>query len=291
MTIRPRRSVLYMPGSNARAVEKAKTLPADGIILDLEDSVAPDAKETARQQVVAAVKAGGFGRREVFIRVNGIDTPWHADDLVAAARAAPDAILVPKVQSPETLELIGRRLLDMGTHHKTRIWAMIETPLALFNILAIAAEAKDSETRLSGFVMGTNDLAKDTRARLVPGRMPMLPWLTTCVAAARIYGIDILDGVYNDLGNTDGLAIECIQGVELGFDGKTLIHPNQIEPCNKAFSPSPEEVVWARKMIAAFDLPENKSKGVVSIDGRMVERLHADMARRTVAIAEAVAGQ
>jgi citrate lyase subunit beta / citryl-CoA lyase len=291
MTIRPRRSVLYMPGSNARAVEKAKTLPADGIILDLEDSVAPDAKETARQQVVAAVKAGGFGRREVFIRVNGIDTPWHADDLVAAARAAPDAILVPKVQSAETLELIGRRLLDMGTHHKTRIWAMIETPLALFNILAIAAEAKDSETRLSGFVMGTNDLAKDTRARLVPGRMPMLPWLTTCVAAARIYGIDILDGVYNDLGNTDGLAMECMQGVELGFDGKTLIHPNQIEPCNKAFSPSPEEIVWARKMIAAFDLPENKSKGVVSIDGRMVERLHADMARRTVAIAEAVAGQ
>ena len=204
MTIRPRRSVLYMPGSNARALEKAKTLPADGVILDLEDSVAPDAKEAARAQVVDVVKAGGFGTREVFIRVNGVDTPWHADDLAAAAHAAPDAILVPKISNPEMLEMIGRRLLDMGTDHKTRIWAMIETPLAIFNILSIAAEAKDSESRLSGFVMGTNDLAKDTRARLVPGRAPMLGWLSTCVAAARIYGIDILDGVYNDIGNAEG---------------------------------------------------------------------------------------
>ena len=288
MSLRPRRSLLYMPGSNARALEKAKTLAADGVILDLEDSVAPDAKEAARQQVVDTVKAGGFGAREVFIRVNGVDTPWHADDLAAAAHAAPDAILVPKISNPEMLEMIGRRLLDMGTDHKTRVWAMIETPLAIFNILSIAAEAKDSESRLSGFVMGTNDLAKDTRARLVPGRAPMLGWLSTCVAAARIYGIDILDGVYNDIGNADGFVAECKQGVELGFDGKTLIHPNQIAPCNTAFSPSPEEVALARKMIAAFDLPENKSKGVVSIDGRMVERLHADMARRTVAVAEAI---
>ena len=291
MTIRPRRSVLYMPGSNARALEKAKTLCADGVILDLEDSVAPDAKEAARQQVTDAVKTGGFGTREVFIRINGVDTPWHADDLAAAAHAAPDAILVPKISSPEMLEMIGRRLLDMGTNHKTRVWAMIETPLAVFNILSIAAEAKDSESRLSGLVMGTNDLAKDTRARLVPGRAPMLSWLSTCVAAARIYGIDILDGVYNDIGNTDGFEMECRQGVELGFDGKTLIHPNQIAPCNTAFSPSPEEVALARKMIAAFDLPESNSKGVVSIDGRMVERLHADMARRTVAIAEAIAAR
>ena len=290
MTVRPRRSVLYMPGSNTRALEKAKTLPADGVILDLEDSVAPEAKQAARQQVADAVKAGGFGKREVFIRVNGVDTPWHADDLSAAAHAAPDAILVPKVSNADTLELIGRRLLDMGTDHKTRVWAMIETPLAIFNILSIAAEASDSESRLSGFVMGTNDLAKDTRARLVPGRAPMLPWLTTCIAAARIYGVDILDGVYNDIGNADGFAQECQQGVELGFDGKTLIHPNQIEPCNNAFSPSPAEIEQARKMIAAFDLPENKGKGVVSIDGRMVERLHADMARRTVAIAEAGRG-
>jgi citrate lyase subunit beta/citryl-CoA lyase len=288
MTIRPRRSVLYMPGSNARALEKAKTLSVDGVILDLEDSVAPDAKETARKQVVDAVKAGGFGKREVFVRVNGVDTPWHADDLAAAAHAAPDAILVPKIVNPDMLEMIGRRLLDMGTDHKTRVWAMIETPLGIFNILSIAAEAKDSESRLSGFIMGTNDLAKDTRARLVPGRAPMLSWLSTCVAAARIYGIDILDGVYNDIGNADGFEMECRQGVELGFDGKTLIHPNQIEPCNTAFSPAADEVAWARKMIAAFELPENKSKGVVSIDGRMVERLHADMARRTVAVAEAI---
>lgn len=288
MAIRPRRSVLYMPGSNVRALEKAKTLPVDGVIVDLEDSVAPEAKETARKQAADAVKAGGFGGREVFIRINGVDSPWHADDLSAAARAAPDVILVPKVSTPDTLELIGRRLLDMGTDRKTRVWAMIETPLAIFNILSIAAEARDSETRLSGFVMGTNDLAKDTRARLVPGRAPMLPWLSMCVAAARVHGIDILDGVYNDIGNADGFINECRQGVDLGFDGKTLIHPSQIEPCNTAFSPSPPEVEWARKMIKAFDLPENKGKGVVSIDGRMVERLHADMARRTVAIAEAI---
>jgi citrate lyase subunit beta / citryl-CoA lyase len=289
MSIRPRRSVLYMPGSNARAIEKAKTLPADGVILDLEDSVAPETKEAARKQVTDAVKAGGFGAREIFIRVNGVDTPWHADDLAAAAHAAPDAILIPKVSKPDTLELIGRRLLDMAAGHKTRVWAMIETPLAIFNILSIARAASDSETRLSGFVMGTNDLAKDTRARLVPGRAPMLPWLAMCVAAARIYGVEILDGVYNDIGNSDGFAKECAQGVELGFDGKTLIHPSQIEPCNLAFSPSPAEVEQARKMIAAFDLPENKGKGVVSIEGRMVERLHADMARRTVAIAAAIA--
>ena len=288
MAIRPRRSVLYMPGSNVRALEKAKTLPVDGVIVDLEDSVAPEAKETARKQAADAVKAGGFGGREVFIRINGVDSPWHADDLSAAARAAPDVILVPKVSTPDTMELIGRRLLDMGTDRKTRVWAMIETPLAIFNILSIAAEARDSETRLSGFVMGTNDLAKDTRARLVPGRAPMLPWLSMCVAAARVHGIDILDGVYNDIGNADGFINECRQGVDLGFDGKTLIHPSQIEPCNTAFSPSPAEVEWARKMIKAFDLPENKGKGVVSIDGRMVERLHADMARRTVAIAEAI---
>jgi len=291
MIVHPRRSVLYMPGSNARALEKAKTLAADGVILDLEDSVAPEAKESARRQVAEAVKAGGFGARQVFIRVNGIDTPWHVEDLAAAAQAAPEAILVPKVSNPETLELVGRRLLDMHIDHKTRVWAMIETPLAIFNILAIAAAARDSESRLAGFVMGTNDLAKDTRARLVPGRAPMLPWLTLCVAAARIHGIEILDGVYNDIGNVQGFAAECAQGVELGFDGKTLIHPSQIEPCNKAFSPSAEEVAAARKTIAAFDLPENKNKGVVSIDGRMVERLHADMARRTVAIAQAIAAR
>ena len=265
MTIRPRRSVLYMPGSNARAIEKARSLPADGVILDLEDAVAPEAKEQARAQVAAAVKAGGFGAREVFIRVNGIDTPWHADDFSAAAHAGPDAILVPKISAVEQLERVGQRLLDMKADLKIRIWAMIETPAAIFNIMTLAAEAHDSETRLAGFVMGTNDLAKETRARLVPGREPMLPWLATCVLAARAHGVAILDGVYNDLGDVEGFGRECRQGRDMGFDGKTLIHPNQIEPCNAAFSPSADEVAQARVIIAAFDRPENRDKGVVQI--------------------------
>jgi citrate lyase subunit beta/citryl-CoA lyase len=291
MTIRPRRSVLYMPGSNTRALEKAKTLPADGVILDLEDAVAPDAKAAARDKVVAAVKAGGFGAREVFIRTNGFDTPWFADDLAAAAGAAPDAILIPKISTGEQLELIAQRLLSTHADRRVRIWAMIETPAAIFNVRAIAAAAKDEETRLTGFVMGTNDLAKETRARLVPGRAPMVPWLMTCVLAAREHGIDILDGVYNDIANAEGFVAECTQACDFGFDGKTLIHPNQIGPCNAAFSPSADEVAQARKMIAAFDLPENKNKGVVQIEGRMVERMHAEMARRTVAIAQAIEGR
>ena len=286
--IRPRRSVLFMPGSNARALEKARSLAADGIIFDLEDSVAPDEKPNARAQIAKALSDGGFGGRERIIRTNAPASSFWQDDSALAAQARPDAILVPKIAGPEDIAAIGTRLDQLGADPAIRLWVMIETPLAIFNILSIAAAAKDSESRLSGFVMGTNDLARDTRARLVPGRAPMVGWLSTCVAAARVYGIDILDGVYNDIGNTDGFDMECRQGVEFGFDGKTLIHPNQIEPCNTAFSPSPEEVALARKMIAAFDLPENKSKGVVSIDGRMVERLHADMARRTVAIAEAI---
>jgi len=291
MTIRPRRSVLYMPGSNARAIEKARTLPADGVIIDLEDAVAPDAKVQARDQVAAAVKQGGFGAREVFIRVNGIDTPWHAEDMKAAAQAAPDAILIPKINNSDQLEMVGRRLLDMGCNKKTRIWAMIETPFAILNILDIASAAKDSETRLSGFVLGTNDLAKETSAKLLPGRAPMLPWLTTCVLAARAYGIAVLDGVYNDISNAEGFVAECEQGRDLGMDGKTLIHPNQIAPCNNAFSPSEAEIAQARKFIAAFDLPENADKGAIMLDGRMVERMHADIARRTVAIADAIAAR
>ena len=291
MTIRPRRSVLYMPGSNARAIDKARTLPVDGVILDLEDAVAPEAKEQARAQVADAVKVGGFGPREVFIRVNGIDTPWHADDLAAAAHAGPDAILVPKIFTVEQLERVGRRLLDMHTNHKTRIWAMIETPAAIFNINALAAEAHDSETRLAGFVLGTNDLAKETRARLMPGRAPMVSWLATCLLAAHGHGIDILDGVYNDLSDATGFEAECAQARDMGFDGKTLIHPNQVAACNSVFSPSEDEVAQARAIIAVFDLPENKNKGVVRIDGRMVERMHADIARRTVAIATAIAAR
>jgi citrate lyase subunit beta/citryl-CoA lyase len=289
MIIRPRRSVLYMPGSNARALAKARTLPVDAVILDLEDSVAPEAKEAARAQVMAAVAAGGFGLCEVFIRINAIDSPWHVDDLSAAVGAAPDAILVPKVAAVEQLERIGRRLFDMKCDHKTRIWAMIETPAAIFNIVALAAEAHDSETRLAGFVMGTNDIAKETRARLVPGRAPMIPWLSTCLLAARAHGIDILDGVYNDIDDAEGFAQECMQGRDMGFDGKTIIHPSQIATCNQIFAPSADEAAQARKILAAFDQPENAGKGVIALDGRMVERLHADMARRTVAIAEAIA--
>jgi citrate lyase subunit beta/citryl-CoA lyase len=250
--------------------------------------VAPAAKETARARVVQAVKAGGFGRREVFVRINALDTPWSIDDLSAVALAGPDAILVPKVTTTEQLDLIGQRLFDMKADLKVRVWAMIETPLALFNIQALAAEAHDSETRLAGFVIGTNDLAKETRARIVPGRAPMQPWLATCIAAAHAYGIDILDGVYNAIGDTDGFARECAESRDMGFDGKTLVHPSQIELCNAAFSPSAEEIADARKIIAEFDRPANKDKGVVELDGRMVERMHADIARRTVAIAEAI---
>lgn len=291
MTIRPRRSVLYMPGSNARAIEKARTLPADGVILDLEDAVAPDAKAAARDQVAAAVKQGGFGSREVFIRVNGIDTPWHSDDVTAAALASPDAILVPKVSSPEQLEILGQRLLDLKADRKTRVWAMIETPAAILNLEDIARAVKDSETRFAGLVLGTNDLAKETSARLIPGRAPMLSWITTCVLIARAYGLAILDGVYNDIGNADGFVAECEQGRDLGMDGKTLIHPNQVEPCNRVFSPSEAEIAQARKFIAAFDLPENADKGAIMLDGRMVERMHADIARRTVAIADAISAK
>ncbi|MFZ3351180.1 MAG: CoA ester lyase [Xanthobacteraceae bacterium] len=288
MSVRPRRSVLYMPGSNARAIEKARELPADGIILDLEDAVAPEAKAMAREQIKNALQKGGFGDREVFVRINGLDTRWWVDDLHAIADARPDAVLVPKISDPHQLQDLAARIVDMGTDPHIRVWAMMETPLAMINVGAIAAAALDSETRLSGFVLGTNDLAKDTRARIVPGRAPMLPWLTNCIAAARAFGIDILDGVYNDLGNAEGFADECRQARDFGFDGKTLIHPRQIEACNDAFSPAPEEVDAARKTIAAFDLPENQGKGVIQIEGRMVERLHADMARRTVEIADAI---
>jgi len=289
MAVRPRRSMLYMPGSNARAIEKARTLAADALILDLEDAVAPEAKPIARRQVCEAVRADGFGRREIFIRINAPDTPWGAEDLAAAVAAVPDAILLPKVSTPADLAANGAKLAALGADAKIRIWAMMETPLAILNAGEIAAAAGEPATRLSGFVMGTNDLAKDTQAKIVPGRAPMLPWLMTCVAAARAYGLDIVDGVFNGIGDAQGFARECAEARELGFDGKTLIHPSQIEPCNTAFSPTADEVESARKILAAFDLPENSDKGVVRIDGRMVERLHAEMARRTVAIADAIA--
>jgi citrate lyase subunit beta/citryl-CoA lyase len=287
-TIRPRRSVLYMPGSNARALEKAREIAADALILDLEDAVAPEAKETARAQVCAAVKAGGYGRRELVIRTNGLDTPWFAADLAAAAEAKPDAILIPKVSSPETLQQIGTLLDGLWAAPEIRVWAMIETPLAVLDAERIARAVQDRRTRLACFVMGTNDLAKETRARFVPGRAPMLPWLTTAILAARAYGIDIVDGVYNDLKDEAGFTAECEQGRDLGFDGKTLIHPGQVATANAVFAPDDAELTRARTIIAAFDQPENADKGAIQLDGRMVERLHAEMAKRVVALGESI---
>jgi citrate lyase subunit beta/citryl-CoA lyase len=288
MSIRPRRSVLFMPGSNARAIEKARTLPADCVVLDLEDAVAPDHKEVAREQAMSAIADGGFGPREVVVRINGLDTAWWLDDVNAAARAKPDAILIPKVSSPRHLEDVAERLVDISADQKIRIWAMMETPLAVLNAREIAAAAKDVETRLTCLVLGTNDLAKETRARILPGREPMRLWLMICVAAARAYGLDVIDGVYNDFRDDEGFTRECAEARDMGFDGKSIIHPNQVAASNAAFGPIAEEVAQARAIIAAFDLPENQGKGVIELDGRMVERLHVEMARRTVAIADAI---
>jgi len=287
--IRPRRSVLYMPGSNARALEKAREIAADALILDLEDAVAPDAKELARDQVCAAVKAGGYGRRELVIRVNGADTPWFEADLAAATEAKPDAILVPKISSAEALQRIGNQLIGLWADPEIKVWAMIETPLAILDAERIARAAHVPATRLACFVLGTNDLAKETRARFVPGRAPMLPWLTTAILAARAHGIDVIDGVYNDIKDEAGFIAECEQGRDLGFDGKTLIHPAQVAPANAAFAPDESELTRAKAIIAAFQQPENADKGAIQLDGRMVERLHAEMARRVVALADAIA--
>jgi citrate lyase subunit beta / citryl-CoA lyase len=285
-TIRPRRSVLYMPGSNERALEKAKTLAADALILDLEDAVSPEKKADARKQVADTVKAGGYGGRELIIRINALDTEWGHDDLEAAIEAEPDAILVPKPNRAADLDAVARKVETAGK--EIALWAMVETPLALLNIQEIAGCAAHSHAPLTAFVMGTNDLAKETRARFVPGRAPMLPWLTTSILAARAFGLDIIDGVYNDFRDTDGFQAECEQARDLGMDGKTLIHPTQLEAANAVFAPSDAEVAEARKIIAAFEEPENKGKGAISLDGRMVELLHAEMAKRTVALAEAI---
>ncbi len=286
MHIRPRRSVLYMPGSNVRALEKAKSLPADALILDLEDAVAPDAKAPAREQVCAAVKAGGYGRRELIIRINALDTPWGKADLGAAAVAAPDAILLPKPASGADIVRATEALA--GAPAKTRLWAMVETPLAILNVQDIAAASRLGGGRLACLVMGTNDLVKETRADLSSNRRPALYWLSATVTAARAYGLDVLDGVYNNFKDADGFRRECVHGRALGFDGKTLIHPDQVAIANEVFAPPEAEVAFARKIIAAFDQPENKGKGVITVEGRMVELLHAEMARRTVAIADAI---
>jgi citrate lyase subunit beta / citryl-CoA lyase len=291
MPARPRRSVLYMPGSNAKALAKAKTLPADALILDLEDSVAPDMKPTAREQVAEAVRAGGFGAREVVIRVNGPHTPWGEEDLAAASAARPDAILLPKVDGPGAIMAAARTLREAGAPDETRIWAMMETPNAILNAGSIASVAADPSSRLAVMVMGLNDLAKETRARLTPGRPTMTAWLAACVVAARAHGVDILDGVYNDIQDLEGFRLECLQGRDMGLDGKTLIHPSQIDICNEMFAPTNAEVESAAAIIEAFALPENAGKGVIQLNGRMVELLHADMARRTLAIVDAIAAR
>jgi citrate lyase subunit beta/citryl-CoA lyase len=289
--VRPRRSFLFMPGSNARALEKARTLAADGFIFDLEDAVAPDAKAAARAQIADAVTSRGYGRREILVRINGLDTSWWLDDVGMVARAHPDGIVIPKLQSPDQLKAIADRLGDINADHAIRVWAMIETPLGVLHAEDIAAQARDFEMRLEGFIIGPNDIARETRMRMVEGRAPMLPALSNCIFAARAHGIDILDGVYNDFSDADGFVRECAQAREMGFDGKTLIHPSQIEACNAAFTPAADEVARAREILAAFEKPENAGRGAIQLNGQMVERLHMEMARRTVAIAVAIAGE
>lgn len=286
-THRPRRSALYMPASNAKAIEKARSLPCDCVILDLEDAVAPESKAMAREQAVAAVQAGGFGGREVVIRVNGLDTPWGAEDLAAAAAAGPDAILVPKVNDAADVAAYDKAIASAPA--ATRLWAMIETGKAVFRLDEIAAASATS--RLTTWVMGTNDLAKEMRARQTPGREPFLGLLGLSVAAARAYGLTILDGVYNDIDNDEGLAAVCEQGVDFGFDGKTLIHPRQVEICNRIFSPTEAEIAWAAAVIAAFALPENAGKGAIRVEGKMAELLHLAQAERLTAVAKAIAAQ
>ena len=282
-SFRPRRSVLYMPSSNERALEKAKTIPCDGLILDLEDAVAPDAKPTAREAACAAARSGEYGKRELTIRINGADTEWHADDLAAACAAGPDAIVVPKVDSADAvLDLVDA----MGRHdapEHTKLWAMVETPYAMLHAEEIAA----ASDRLTVLVMGTNDLAKELYAEHVPGRQPLLAGLGLALLAARATGKVIIDGVYNDVKDTDGFLAECRQGREMGFDGKTLIHPGQVEGANEAFAPSEKAVEDARGILQAWE--DGKGSGVVTYNGRMIENLHVESARRTLSIHEAIA--
>jgi citrate lyase subunit beta/citryl-CoA lyase len=287
--IRPRRSLLFMPGSNTRALEKARSLAADCLILDLEDSVAPDAKAKAREQIAQAIAAKGFGKREIWVRTNSLDTPWWRDDVAMAGQAKPDGILVPKISTVDDLHTIGARLTEVGADPAIEVWAMIEAARAVLDADKLGAASHDPKTRLAGFVFGPNDIARETRIRMMPGRSAMIPMITHCILAAHAHGLEMLDGPYSDFSNAAGFAEECTQGRDLGFDGKTLIHPSQIEACNAIFTPPAEEVAEARKIVAAFELPENAARGAIQLDGRMVERLHADMARRTIAIADAIA--
>ncbi|MGB2743378.1 MAG: CoA ester lyase [Candidatus Microthrix parvicella] len=283
--LRPRRSVLYMPGANTRALEKARGLSADSLILDLEDAVAPDAKAEARDNVVAALTSGEYGNRELTIRVNGLDTDWHADDLAAAAAAGPAAVVVPKVNSSADVAAIEAGLQAGGAPEHTKIWAMVETPQAMLDCANIAAASE----RLTVLVMGTNDLAKELHAAHVPGRQPLLTGLGLCLLGARAAGKVILDGVYNDVRDPEGFEAECRQGAQMGFDGKTLIHPGQLDAANAVFAPADAEVESSREIIAAFEAAQREGKGVVTVNGRMIENLHVENARRVLAMADAIA--
>ena len=283
-SLRPRRSVLYMPGANERALEKAAGLPADALILDLEDAVAPDAKPQARDRVCEAAASDRYGAREVAIRANGIGTPWHDDDLRAIAACGPAAVVVPKVDSADAVHAIEKALEAGGAPERTRIWAMLETPVAVLH----AEEVASASERVSVLVMGTNDLAKELQAAHVPGRGPLLTGLGLCLLAARATGRVILDGVYNDIKDPEGFEAECVQGRDMGFDGKTLIHPSQLEPCNRVFAPTPTDIERSQRIIEAFEAAEAEGRGVVTVDGRMIENLHVDQSRRTLAIAAAI---
>ena len=282
--IHPRRSALYLPASNAKALEKARSLDCDVVILDLEDSVAPEMKKPARDRAIEAVRSGGFGRRELVVRANGLGTPWGADDMRALTLAAPDAILVPKVDSGADI----RRYNDAlgGAPSRVQLWAMIETAKSLFRLEEIASARSNS--RLSLLVMGTNDLAREMKTSLTVTRAPLLGPLSLSVAAAAAYGLAILDGVFNDIEDVAGFNAQLQQGLEFGFDGKTLIHPRQIARCNEVFTPSAESVSWAKAVIAAFELPESADKGAIRVDGKMVERLHLAQAQRVLGILEAL---
>ncbi len=283
--LRPRRSVLYMPAANERALEKAKTIPADAIIFDLEDAVAPDAKEAARANACAAASSGEYGTRELTIRCNGLDTPWGVDDLIAAAQTPAAAVVIPKVDSVRTLDRVSQHLDAAAAHAGMRIWAMVETPTAILDVRAIAAH-----WRVGALVMGTNDLAREIRSRLgAAGRHPLVPHLATALLAAREVDKPILDGVYNDVKDLDGFRAECVQGMEMGFDGKTLIHPGQVDIANEVWAPSEAEIDHARRVIAAFDEGLREGKGVVTVDGRMIENLHVANAQRVLAVADAIA--
>jgi citrate lyase subunit beta/citryl-CoA lyase len=283
-TPRPRRSVLYMPGANERALEKAKGIPADALILDLEDAVAPDAKPEARARVCAAASSGEYGTKEIAIRINGIGTEWHREDISAAAAAGPNAIVVPKVNSADEVHQLVAAFEAAGAPAHTKLWAMLETPVAIFGAESIATASE----RLTVLVMGTNDLAKELYAEHVPGRAPLQFGLQRCLMAARLAGKVILDGVFNDIKDDAGFRAEAVQGKQFGFDGKTLIHPSQVEPCNEVFAPSESEIEHSRKVIAAFDEAQADGRGVVTVDGRMIENLHVETARRILVVADAI---